>query len=602
MYKIAKILRRVLLKLPLPFLLGFGWLTGIVLYCNAKKRATAFRNIKLAFPSLPDHRLRRIARKSFIHFGISIVESFIASRIYTRVTLVMPRTPLSPDGGILVGIHEGSWELYNWLLARHFNYAIFARQQTNKGLDAFLNEVRSQEGLKVCFSLKELVKCLRNGYMAGLGVDHGAEDNALMIEFFSHLVPTPRGAVYLAKRLNKKIYPGFGYRAKGFTHVLKIGEPIETADKSEEELLRLLNMTYEQHLREHPHEYLWYYKRFKRKGNLDIVLLDDGKTGHFKQSRALEALIEEEKYIVRSKIITIRYRNKIFRILAEICAFFSTRQCFACGKCLKYLIDRNSYTQLMTSRADIVISTGSYAAAANRIFSSYIGAKSIAILRPNIPLSRFDLTILPRHDRIQSGNTAVIKGALFHAPEVDEKITLCKDFFNLTPEAKISVFFGGPLYDTQKFIENSKLFIAELKKYALAQNYRLLVSTSRRTPEVIDQYLARELEGFEKTETIVYARKANYDFVFEGFVSLSSMAFVSCESISMISEILQLKKPCVCLLLERADAKHKVFLESVRNEVTFLDVPYEMRDMKLKISSLFDENRRVIKEALKKVL
>ncbi|MDD5195772.1 MAG: ELM1/GtrOC1 family putative glycosyltransferase, partial [Candidatus Omnitrophica bacterium] len=514
----------------------------------------------------------------------------------------LPKAGIEQGGGILVGIHEGSWELYNWLLAHHFNYAIFAREQSHKGLDVFLNEVRKEENLKVSFSLKEIVKYLRNGYMVGLGVDHGAEDSAVLVEFFSHLVPTPAGAVYLAKKLNKKIYPGFGYRKRGFDHVLEIGEPIDPSGLSNEELLRKINRIYEEHLRKHPSEYLWYYKRFKRKGTLDILLLSDGKLGHFKQSQALCALFEEENYEVRVKSIEMRYKNKVARILSEVCAFFSSRACSGCGACLKCLLEKDTYGQLSGSYADIVISTGSYAAAVNRIFASYIGAKSIAILRPNIPLSRFDLAILPCHDRMKTPNSVRIKGALFYSSNIEEKIKLCKDFFKLGPNKKVSVFFGGPIYDTQEFIENSKRFIAKIREYSEKFNYRLLISTSRRTPQVIDEYLKETLEGFVNTEAIVYAKKENYDFVFEGFASLSEIVFVSSESISMISETLSLKKPCVCLFLERADAKHKVFLASIANEAGFLSPPYEIEKVNVKISSIYEENRLAVKEAIKKLL
>ncbi|MDD5195963.1 MAG: hypothetical protein PHQ96_09905, partial [Candidatus Omnitrophica bacterium] len=176
MYKVAKLIRHILLRLPLVCAVLLGWLVGLILYCNPKKRRTAFKNIKLAFPSMPAGRLHGILRKSFTDFGLSIMESFIASRIYSRVKLILPKAGIEQGGGILVGIHEGSWELYNWLLAHHFNYAIFAREQSHKGLDVFLNEVRKEENLKVSFSFKEIVKYLRNGYMVGLGVDHGAED------------------------------------------------------------------------------------------------------------------------------------------------------------------------------------------------------------------------------------------------------------------------------------------------------------------------------------------------------------------------------------------------------------------------------------------
>ena len=41
--------------------------------------------------------------------------------------------------------------------------------------------------------------------MIGMVLDHGVEEDALVVDFFSHLVPTPKGGVYLGKKFNKKV-------------------------------------------------------------------------------------------------------------------------------------------------------------------------------------------------------------------------------------------------------------------------------------------------------------------------------------------------------------------------------------------------------------
>jgi lauroyl/myristoyl acyltransferase/mitochondrial fission protein ELM1 len=587
--------------LPLWSCYLFGEAIGSILCLNRKKRYIAFKNIKSIFPEKTNREIKKIIRKNFKNIGLGVIEALIAPRIFKYLEF-KGKENIGPNGGILVAIHEGSWELYNFYIAKTLRYKMFAKEQKKKVFDRFLNELRKESSLNLCFSLKEMVKSLQAGFIVSLVIDHGAEDNALMVEFFSHIVPTPKGAVYLAKKLNKPIYPCFGYRKKGFRQVVEIGKPIDPNTKDDLILLRNLNRIYEEYLKKYPWEYLWSYKRFKRKKDLDIVILSDLKAGHLKQSQAFVSIFKEQDYLIRSKIIEIKYRNIFTRFISEACALFSGRSCLGCGSCLKYILKKEVAKELEKSYADIVVSAGSIAAPINRVFSSNLGAKAVVILRPNVPLHKFDLSIIPEHDRIAVKNMVKIKGALCYPDEVKNKAKDCKAFFNLSDSKKISFFLGGPLYDSKKYTYNLKAFIEKIKEFSLKNNYKILLSTSRRTQKDIEGLVEEKLGVFPNTEAAVYPGRVNYDFVFDGFVSLSEIVFISNESISMISETLALKKPCVCLLLEQYLDKHKVFLESLNGEVNLLNYPYDIGKIELKASNVFEENRAKVTEGIKRLL
>jgi len=601
MYYLAKLIRRILLKLPLGVSLFLARTIGLFFYLNGRKRRVAFRNIKAAFPDKTNRQVHLILRKSFNNFGLTIIEQLIVPRIYKNVT-VKEKTDKYPGGGIFVGIHAGNWALSVAYWAQRHKLAIYAQQQKHRGLDEFLNELRREEKIKVCFTLKELIKCIRQDYMIGVAVDHGAEADALEIEFFSHLVPTPRGAVYLARKFNKKIYVSFCRRQKNFSHLLEMNESIDVDGRDDREVLTELNKIYEELLRKYPWEYFWYYKRFKRKINRDILILSDGKPGHLKQAKALLSLLSEEGPPIRSKIIEVKYKNWFGRIFADIIAFFSGKNWLSCGTYITYLVDEKTWQELDRTYADIVISAGSFIAPVNKLFSSYLGAKSVTVLRPNIPLRKFDLAIIPEHDRIQSDKAVMIKGALFYPDELKEKVKECRKFFNLSEDKKVSFFLGGPISERGEFVENLKLFISKLKEFSLKEGYKILISTSRRTPGEAEDYLEKELKGFANLEALVVANKNNYDFVFEGFGGLADVVFISSESISMVSEIASLQKPCVCVFLEPEDDKRKVFLGSMSEEISFLKKPYNISSIKLKTSMIFDKNKEIVKKALEKLL
>lgn len=601
MYYIIKFLRKVLLRSPIVVSLFLGRFLGFVFYLNQKKRRVAFRNIKAALPQKEDREIKAIIKRNCQNFGLTIMEFLIYRRLL-KYTEVKGWENLSEEGGIFTGIHSGGWEIYNFALVQKIKFAVLAKRQKITSLDKFINEIREEAGLKVAFSLKDMVRFLRMNFILGLVVDHGAESKASFIEFFSHFVPTPSGAVYIAKKFHKKIYPCFGYRRKNFSHVIEIGKPITPNGRDHQEILREINHVYENYIIAHPWEYFWYFKRFKRKKNLEVVILSDGKPGHLKQSQALVSFLKEGNSFVRSKVIEVKSVNRLVRLGLDICALFTTKQCVGCGMCLDILLTREVVRNLKHIYADIIISTGSSVASVNKIVSAYLGAKSVIMMKPNTSLSKYDVVIIPEHDRVSVPNVVNIKGALVYPLGSEEKTQQCKSHFRLTNERKIACFIGGSLTERHDFINNLKIFIEKLKEFSLNKDYKIIISTSRRTPQESEEYLEKELGSFPNTEVIVYANRLNYDFVFEGFCALAEMVFVTSESISMISEIMAFKKPCICVLLEKQSNKHQLFLESVEKEVSFLVKPYNIAEVKPKIPLVFEENKVKIKEAMQKLL
>lgn len=603
MYKLAKFIQAVLMKSPLWLCFFLGEALGIIFYLNSKKHRTAFRNLKMAFPQKDTAQIHKIMRKSFRNLGLSIIEILIAPRLAGYMQISGKENIDTKQGGILVGIHEGNYELFNTVFTKEYPLAVLVKEQKNKGLDKFLNEFRQTSGITIYYSLKNLIRHLKSSQIIGIIVDQGAEDNAGFIEFFSQLVPTPGGAVYLSRKFNKNIYPAFDYRGRGFCHNGYVHKPLLPQEKSQEEMLKYLNQLYENELKKHPQEYIWAYKRFKRKRTLDVLLLSDGKTGHLKQTTAFLSFLKEEDYSIREKIITVEYKHSFSRLMAEVCSIVSGRSCIGCGRCLKFILAADTYSQLKGIYADIVVSAGSSIAPINRLFSSYLGASSVVILRPNTPLQKFDLTIIPEHDRIYGKKITKIKGALVYPENLEEKAVQCRQLFKLSGDKKISLFLGGPLNDKTEFLNNLRIFIPNLMHFSGQNGYKLLVSTSRRSPKEAEAIIEENLRSFKNTEAIVYPRENNYDFIFDGFISLSEIVFVSNESISMVSEAISSKKPCVCVAFETQTEKYNIFLQSIKNEVNFLNKPYIIKDSSdLGVSDIFEQNRAVIKTAIKKII
>lgn len=597
---LLKAIQKSFYRLPLWALKLCASILAFIFYLNSRKRKIAYRNLKTAFPAKSYLEIMSILRKSYCGFSLSLIESLVPSRFYSSLELT--DSHLFKEPGVCVGIHAGSWELANLFFAQKHRFAILAKPQKNKRLDSFLNKTRTKEGMHVCFSLRSLIKYIKDGYHVGLVVDHGAEEGAVFVDFFGQIIPAPKGAALLAKKFKKKIYLFFNQRTGGFKHRLKFLGQIDPLQKSDEEIVSSFSRIYQEQLIKHPREYFWWHKRFKNKKNRQVLVLSDGKAGHIKQSEALLSILKrKEGYIINEKVVTVKYRNYFMRVAANFIASLCPSFAPFSVKLLRLLLDKESYKKLAFLFSDIVISTGNFTAPIAKILASSLGAKSVAILRTNLSPSRFDLAIIPEHDRLYAGRITKIKGALAYPERSEEKKERCKAFFKLGEKKKASFFLGGPVFDSDEFNKKLKFFIKQLKKFSLDKKYKLLISTSRRTPPEAVKYIKQELEGFQNTEALVIAGESNLDFVFEGFVLLSDLVFCSSESISMITEIASLGKPCVCVSLETEDDKRKVFLNSMRRELNFLSYPFNVKNESLKVSDIFSQNLKIIEKASDKL-
>lgn len=602
MYWLVKMFYTLFHCVPLSWALFFGKCIGLIFYCQGKKRRAAWGTIKQVFPYKTPGELRSIIRGSFLSFGMSLVETLLIDRALKYVEGKY-REKLPPGGGVIVGIHHGSWELYNAWFAQKFPYAILVQRQKHASLNRFLNKLRAQSNITLCETAKELIAFLKRDYWIGLVVDHGAEENAEVIDFFGHIIPVPGGAVRIAKRYHKKIYPSFGVRC-GRKHLVKIGQGIDTYGKDEAALLREIHKVYEHFLIQHPEQYLWSYKLFKRKKNRGVLILSDGKAGHLKQSLSVLSFLKKSEYRIDQEIIEVKYRNRFMRKLAEFCALSSGQLCLGCGACLKYILAPETYSSLSKTFFDIVVSTGSSTAPVNVLASRLYGARSCVVLKPNVPLRKFDVAFLPEHDKVTGQGVFTIKGALASFDKFKEQAERGRRFFALNGNRKIAFFAGNFKKNEEMFSQRLKLFLKKLKEFSTESNFSILATTSRRTSSLIERIIEEELKEFKNTEVFIQVSKKNYPFVVSTFFHFSEIIFITAESISMISESAYLNKTTVCVFLEEIKKEpHRRFLDSLKDEfVNFSEYPYNKFEFKKPSRSLKEENDAVLQEGVKRLL
>ena len=572
MYQFLKILSKFFSILPRSFSLQVGKQLGQIFYfLSSKKKAQALKNVRLVFPEKSFSEVLNIVKESFKNFGMSLIETLRVPEDaeFLRKNLIIEDKDLfkslKSGSSILCGIHSGSWEVANSCLGGQFNYVIIAKKQKLTSWDRFLNELRKSFGLEVVYEddLRSLIDFLKKGYVLGLVFDHGSGDSQFYSSFFGKVLPTPIGALKLACKFKRKIFPGV-IKREGLSFRLEISKPLRVEKKEEfPQKAEILNNYFENFLKKHPFEYLWWYKRFKRAKNLNILVLSDGKPGHTKQSLSLAKLIAEKRRGSFIEVVKLEL-SKFQRFWLNVVFLFSCPKCFGCFRCLRVILGKD--LERVFKYADVIISCGASLSSLNRILAYNLSCKSFIIQKPCLGLKKFDLVVLPSHDRVKNFKNVVrIKGSLnfFQEEEVKdsrEKLkSICPGVREDLP--KIGVFIGGPL--NKNFNKNLSLeFLKTLKEKSFKNNWQLFVTTSRRTPYFLEEFLEKE---FKDISLLIIANKKNYPFVSLGIISLCDLILVSSDSVSMITEASSLKPTLVFSLFGVKD-KQRRFVEDISSE------------------------------------
>lgn len=597
-----KVLGPVIRSVPKGFALFLGRRLGDVFYSLGRKhRAIAYANIKLAMENkLSPAELKNTAKSFYRSFGQNLIEIFfipLIDRKYINKYINIEGFEYIKEGfkkgkGIIfAGIHEGSWELSNIISANlGFAFSLFVRGQRYPRLNKLLNSYRIQKGCKIIqrlvkdysrkdksefFGIRGLIEALKRNESIGMTVDQGGK-TGILVNFLGKEASMPSGAVRFAMKYGAVIIPVFYTRIAGPYHKVIVNAPLEISktgdlEKDTRDNLQRLVGILGSYILAYPQEYLWTYKIWKYSRQRNILILNDGKTGHLRQSQAVAenviSYLKDKGINSYVSAIEVKYKNNWLRHAQVICASLAGKYaCQGCFCCLKSFLKQDNYESLRKTPADIIISCGASTAAVNYIISKNNLAKSIVIMRPSfLSLKKFDLVVMPRHDHPpEKKNIVVTEGALNlineqYLNEQADKLNGLLHPSSLAPRFYIGLLIGGDTKDFKLSKSLMKDIIGQIKSFAEKENAAILVTTSRRTSSEIEQLTAEEFGGYSLCKLLVIANKENLPFAVGGILGLAKMVVVSPESISMVSEAASSGRHIIVFKSE-VSYRHKDFL------------------------------------------
>jgi KDO2-lipid IV(A) lauroyltransferase len=169
--------------------------------------------------------------------------------------------------------HCGNWELMSISASvKLFPISIIARPINNPYINKLIENARQRYGNTVIYkqkAIKTVMRILKINGIIGILMDQAViPDEGFVIDFLGRGAWTTKMPALLARKTEAAVLPAFINRTNG-GHKIKIYPEIELSkiddlEKAAIEDTKIFSSYIEKYIREHPKEWLWIHRRWKR--------------------------------------------------------------------------------------------------------------------------------------------------------------------------------------------------------------------------------------------------------------------------------------------------------------------------------------------------
>ncbi len=243
------------------------------------------RQLRLAYrDEKSPQELSRIARSNFAHYGQCMVEFLRipllnAGNLDALVTFGgqanLDAAKAAGRGVIVICGHYGNWDLVAVAQALSGRGAhIITKEAGHEALNELWMEVRRSKGVSFLPSSESafaMLRVLKRGGTLGMALDqHRPGAMGVWPTFFGRPASTMRVAAMLALRVGCVVLPYNAWRTPEDKHAVVFGPAIPLVrGASDEETIHRTTQAYndvlEGYVREHPEQWLWIHRRWKRR-------------------------------------------------------------------------------------------------------------------------------------------------------------------------------------------------------------------------------------------------------------------------------------------------------------------------------------------------
>lgn len=206
---------------------------------------------------------------------------------------------------------------------------------------------------------------------------------------------------------------------------------------------------------------------------------------------------------------------------------------------------------------DLVIGAGRRAAPIVAAIRKLHGTAAVQILDPRIPTSAFDAVVVPDHDALTGGNVLHASGALSRLTRAGIEAAASEWAGRIAHliEPRLAVLIGGPSKSARFEPGDERTLVLALR--TLAARHGLMISTSRRTPETLQEKLRQE---FSDTALLWTGEGGN---PYPAILGLADAVLVTEDSVNMASEAASTGLPVHVMRITGVAAKISRFHDSL---------------------------------------
>ncbi|MBI4431182.1 MAG: mitochondrial fission ELM1 family protein [Candidatus Omnitrophica bacterium] len=587
-YYAVKILGWIVVRLPESAAqLAAEAFARLYFFLDPRKRFP-YQNLKAAFgPEKSGREIRRIACQSYMSLARTFVEvlrfpllgeHFVRSRVVDQKPRRLEEllAPRKGKGAVYVTGHLGNWELSQFVSnLRGFPLKVIARPQPFVKLDELLNSYRSVAGtgtIQRGMGIRDAFRALKDGEILGFVQDQAGGADGTYVRFFGRLTSFPLGAFKMARDAGVPAFPAFVVRVNDHKHMIVIEDARVSSGENKQQAARKdlehFVTILERYIREYPEQWLWMHRRWKHTKTKFIAVLLDEKAGHSTQSGAVLNLVKKtyrnqdpETEILENKIL-VRYKSLFHRWAAHVLTFLLLPWLQGRLGLITWTLERNSARAIETTYADIVISAGSANLPIHAAYAKENRAKKIVVMKPSFPYSllRYEVAIIPEHDRpsaVRESFYIDLAPNLVDGTLLEEAGRKLREGQNLPDGHYIALLLGGDTKSYELDLLKLDFIFREINHAAERFGAKLLVTTSRRTPDRVEKLVREHFASSTLCRLLIIANERNIDGAVYGMMSLAEAIVVTEDSISMISESIQSGKPVLVLQAGRTHLRSK---------------------------------------------
>lgn len=272
--------------LPLKLSLKAGEILGLLLfYLWKSRRKIAIDNLA---KSISAHALvisepvEKIIKDNFKNLGKSFVEVIkiyfgLGRKLIDSVSVegmeYFQSAQKKGKGILFITGHCGNWELLAIASSANLSgISVVARPIKNPYINSLVENVRQKHGNSVIYkrgALKAIIKTMKHNGCVGILMDQAViPEEGYRIDFLGRGAWTTKMPALIARKTGAAVLPAFIHRTdRG--HEMKIYPEIELSQSDDMEIAviedtRKFSGFIEQHIKEHPAEWLWMHRRWKR--------------------------------------------------------------------------------------------------------------------------------------------------------------------------------------------------------------------------------------------------------------------------------------------------------------------------------------------------